>query len=244
MGTNNQTTPLRSLPYRPPPDGSAPDSAADPGARRAHPPGAPSISGQLAAAAAVEARLRRWLFYLGCGLAWMFVALVILATVTARLLFPRGEPPAAVADNGAAPPAQVAGPPAPAVPAGTILKEAPPELDRLVGVHLYQSYLNIGVLADATEGDVYTPAEGNKLLDRVTALMDDVDRQLTRLEEAGKLKDSKSLERARRLTTLLRSQAGELRRYWATGREEHAKRYHKARTEAWAGIKELMGIKE
>jgi hypothetical protein len=204
----------------------------------------------LAAAAAAEARLRRWLFYLAFALAWMFVALIILGTVTTRLLFPRGGQQAAAADNipnPVQPPPNVPNPvqPAPTVPPGIDPKEAPPEaLEGLVGVHLYQSYLNIGVLADATEGDVYSPREANKLLDRVTALMTNVERQLGRLEEAGKVKDAKSLERSRRVTALLRSQATELRLYWATAGEEHARRYHKAREEAWAGITEMMGIKE
>jgi hypothetical protein len=194
----------------------------------------------LAAAATAEARLRRWLFYLAFALAWLFVALIILGTVTTRLLFPRGGQQAVAADNTPNPV-----PPAPAAPPGIDPKEAPPgALEGLVGVHLYQSYLNIGVLADATEGDVYGPAEANKLLDRVTALMTNVERQLLRLEEAGKVKDAKSLERSRRIAALLRSQATELRLYWATAGEEHARRYHKAREEAWAGITEMMGIKE
>jgi hypothetical protein len=176
----------------------------------------------------------------------MFVALIILGTVTTRLLFPRPEQPAPGADN-AAPVQNVTspGPAAPTVAVVPLVKEAPPEtLDSLVGVHLYQSYLNIGVLADATEGEVYTALEAGKLLDRVTALMDRVDRQLGRLEETGKVTDGKALERGRRLTALLRSQASELRQYWATDGEEHARRYHKARAEAWAGITEWMGSKE
>jgi hypothetical protein len=246
MSKNSEATSLRSTPFRPPPDGM-PQAVPEAGGRPVHPPGVPSISVQLAAAAATEARLRRWLFYLAFCLAWMFVALIILGTVTTRFLFPRSEQPAAVADSPA--PAQSvasAVQPGPTAPARSPAPgEAPPEtLDSLVGVHLYQSYLNIGVLADATEGDVYTPAEANKLLDRVTALMDNVDRQLTRLEEAGKIRDSKSLERGRRLAALLRAQAKELRQYWATDGEEHAKRYHNARAEAWAGITELLGIKE
>jgi hypothetical protein len=247
MSKNSDATSLRSTPFRPPLAG-VPPAAPEAGGRPTHPPGVPSISVQLAAAAATEARLRRWLFYLAFCIAWMFVALIILGTVTTRFLFPRGEQPAAGAADNPAPAQSVASPalPAPAPPVRSPApNEAPPEtLDSLVGVHLYQSYLNIGVLADATEGDVYTPAEANKLLDRVTAVMDTVDRQLTRLEEAGKIRDAKSLERTRRLAVLLRTQAKELRQYWATDGEEHAKRYHSARAEAWAGITELLGIKE
>jgi hypothetical protein len=245
MSRNSDATSLRSTPFRPPPDGTGP-AAPEPVARPAHPPGVPNITAQLAAAAATEARLRRWLFYLAFCLAWMFVGLVILGTVTTRFLFPRSEPPPAVADNAAPAASAANATPPPAAPGRSpALGEAPPEtLDSLVGIHLYQSYLNIGVLADATEGEVYSPEEAGKLLDRVTALMDKVDRQLARLDETGKVKDAKALERARRLTGLLRSQAWELRQYWVLGGDEHAKRYHSARTEAWAGITEWMGIKE
>src|SRR5262249_16339813 len=146
---------LRSTPFRPPPPGM-PQASPEAAGRPAHPPGVPSISVQLAAAAATEARLRRWLFYLAFCLAWMFVALVILGTVTTPFLFPRSEQPAASAADNAAPVQSVANPaqPAPAPPlrSPSAPNEAPPEtLDSLVGVHLYQSYLNIGVLADATE---------------------------------------------------------------------------------------------
>jgi hypothetical protein len=236
MGKNSEDTALRGIPFRAPPESTAvPEVAAD-ALRRVHPPSTPTISAQLAAAAAAEARLRRWLFYLLFALGWAVVALIVLGLVTTRLLFPRNGQSAAVAEAGVNP-----GQPVPLGPADPKDAEA---LNGLVGVHLYQSYLNIGVLADATEEGAYSPAEANKLLDRVTGLMDRVDRQLNRLEETGKVADSKSLERTRRLEALLRTQAGALRLYWATTAEEHATRYHKAREEAWTGITELLGIKE
>lgn len=121
----------------------------------------------------------------------------------------------------------------------------------LTAGHLYQSYLNIGMLADAVENEVYTDAEAKKLLGTVTALMDTVDLQLTRLNESiTDAEDQKRLGQVRQLTALLRIQAKELRGYWDVPakdvelRKQHELKFHKARDEAWTGIKELLGIKE
>src|SRR5262249_5340494 len=124
-------------------------------------------------------------------------------------------------------------------------------LGGLAGTHLYQSYLNIGFLADATEGDVYTTAEAKKLLATVMGMMDKVDEQLGKLAGAGLAEeDQKRLARTRELSTLLRTQAKELRAYWDTPdkdkiiKADHEKKYHKAREDAWSGIRDLLGIEE
>ncbi|MBL8800163.1 MAG: hypothetical protein JNM56_40145 [Planctomycetia bacterium] len=135
---------------------------------------------------------------------------------------------------------------------------APPTRDRALEVvggltagHLYQSYLNIGMLADAVENEVYTDGEAKKLLATVTSLMDTVDVQLTRLNEAIEdAEDRKRLGQVRELTALLRAQARELRGYWDVPakdvelRKQHELKFHKARDAAWGGIKELLGIQE
>jgi hypothetical protein len=51
-------------------------------------------------------------------------------------------------------------------------------------VHLYQSYLNIGLIADAVEHETCTHADGLKMLNTVAALMDVVDRQFDRLNRS------------------------------------------------------------
>ncbi len=116
-------------------------------------------------------------------------------------------------------------------------------LGSLTAANLYQSYLNIGLLADARESDVYTAAEAEKLLDSVTRLLDSVDRQLERTV-GGNLKseDREAVQQTRRLGAQLRSQAGELRAYWRTGKKEHAEQFQQARRESWTEIRELMGF--
>jgi hypothetical protein len=121
----------------------------------------------------------------------------------------------------------------------------------LSAAHLYQSYLNIGLLADAAENDVYSDADAKKLLATILAWMDNIDGQLTRLTESGLDPDNqKSVARVRQVAALLRTQARELRAYWDTadsdtaGKKDHETKFHKAREEAWTGIKDLLGIKD
>jgi hypothetical protein len=118
-------------------------------------------------------------------------------------------------------------------------------LGTLTAAQLYQTYLNIGLLADATAKEVYPAATARKLLDEVTGMLDTVEGQVARVpEEALRPEDRKALARAREVAVLLRTQARELRAYWETDDEARVVKYQKAREEAWAGIKELLNVKE
>jgi hypothetical protein len=44
------------------------------------------------------------------------------------------------------------------------------------------------------------------------------------------------------LTKQLRTEAAELRSYWKTGETEHADNFHKAREQAWQGVKGRLHI--
>ncbi|HZT78617.1 MAG TPA: hypothetical protein VFA26_00225 [Gemmataceae bacterium] len=156
------------------------------------------------------------------------------------------------------PPADRAAPPAPAPKEDLPPARRPPAADgaapnealltalgSLLGAHLYQSYLNIGLLADGVEGEVYTVADAEKMLDAVADLMRKVDGQLTKLAGAGlKDEDRKTLEQNRKLVALLQNQAQELRDYWKTNDKEHSAQFQKLRGEAWAGIKDLLEIED
>jgi hypothetical protein len=118
-------------------------------------------------------------------------------------------------------------------------------LGSLTASHLYMVYLNIGLLADARESDVYTAADAEKVLGSVTRMLDTVDRRLAQLVADGlKDEDREAVENARHLGDLLRTQARELRAYWQTGDKEHADKFHKARQKSWSGIQEVLGIEE
>lgn len=158
-------------------------------------------------------------------------------------------PPHPVADGKAAKDKPTASP-TPATPAALPTGSPPDEhfievLGGLTAAHLYQSYLNIGLLADAAEDDVYPAEEAKKQLDKVTAMMEAVDKQLATLGQASlKPEDREALEQTRESTALLRTEAKELRAYWDSGDKNQAAKFHKAREEAWAGIKDLLGIKD
>jgi hypothetical protein len=115
----------------------------------------------------------------------------------------------------------------------------------LTAANLYQGFLNIGLLADARESEIYSLAEAEKLLDSVSRMLDTVDRRLARMLDDGlKDEDREAVEHARQLSGQLRTQARELRAYWKTGDKEHADKFQKARQQSWSGIQTVLGIED
>jgi hypothetical protein len=115
----------------------------------------------------------------------------------------------------------------------------------LAASHLYQTYLNVGLLADSVEGDVYEKEEARKLLDTIAGLTSAVEQQLDRVGRQTLKEDEKqALEQARQITANLRTQMRELRTYWEKDDKEHISRFHQARDESWKGIKALLNIDE
>src|SRR5262249_29533007 len=143
-------------------------------------------------------------------------------------------------DKGAAPPKLEKPPEAKADPQRERLLAA---LGNLTGVHLYQAYLNIGLLADCTESEVYSAEEAQKWLDRTLAQLELVDKQLDALANADlDAEERQGIDRCRRTSALLGVQAMELREYWKKSDKEHAARYHKAREAAWASVSDVLQI--
>jgi hypothetical protein len=107
--------------------------------------------------------------------------------------------------------------------------------------HLYQGYLNIGLLADGREGGAFEKAEAVQTLAEVTNTLQIVDRQLAKLLEHGlDPEDQKDVQHVRKLSGLLKVQARELKAYWDDPDEEQKRKYRKAREAAWAGIERLL----
>jgi len=107
--------------------------------------------------------------------------------------------------------------------------------------HLYQGYLNIGLLADGREGGAFEKAEAVQVLAEVTNTLQIVDRQLAKLLGQGlDSEDQKDVQHVRKLGSLLRVQARELKAYWDNPDEEQKRKYRKAREAAWAGIERLL----
>jgi hypothetical protein len=132
-----------------------------------------------------------------------------------------------------------------AVPVLTLPENVVEALGSLTASHLYQTYLNIGLLADAVEGEVYEVAEAKSMLATVVSLTSAVEEQLAQLAKKGVEGDDKKLvEQARQIAALLQTQTKELKGYWETQDKARAARFHKAREQAWTDIKALLNIKE
>ena len=113
----------------------------------------------------------------------------------------------------------------------------------LIAAHCYQTYFNIGLLADGRAKGIYNDRDANKVLDSVLSILATVDQKLTALDKlALEKEDRASLAQMRELSVLLRRQANDLQAVWDTGREDDAARYESSRKDAWAAISKLLGV--
>ncbi len=113
----------------------------------------------------------------------------------------------------------------------------------LTSAHCYQTYFNIGLIADGKANGTYTDKDAYKLLDSVLSLLDSVDRKLAALSKIDLDKeDRESLEQMRDLSALLRQQGKGLEAFWDSGKDEDAAKYESIRKDSWAAISRLTGI--
>jgi len=161
---------------------------------------------------------------------------------------PAEPQPVVVAAADPAKPAEPAAPreaPKPAVAPGKSAEERDRLLEALgtlTAAHYFQTYLNIGFIADGKTRGTYTDRDARKVLDSVLSLVNSAERQLDALEKI----DLSGGDRARlvelqAVSALLRQQGKELLAYWDTGKDENAARYENLRQTAWASILKLMG---
>ncbi len=116
-------------------------------------------------------------------------------------------------------------------------------LGALTAANYYQTYLNLGLLADGKAKGAYTDKDASKVLDSILSLLDSVDRKLAALAQIDLDKEDRvSLEQMRALSSLLRQQGKELQAFWDSGKDEDATRYESARKDSWAAISKLLGI--
>jgi hypothetical protein len=115
----------------------------------------------------------------------------------------------------------------------------------LAAGQLYQTYLNIGLLADGVAEGAYEVKEARQVLQTALGLVELQDKHLARIAKLELTpKDRDALGKLRKLGVLLRQQVEELDAYWKTDDEAHAARYEKARQQAWSGISSLLGLKK
>jgi hypothetical protein len=113
----------------------------------------------------------------------------------------------------------------------------------LAGTHYFQTYLNIGFIAEGKQKGTYSDADARKVLRYVLLMVDSVDRQLTALgsRNLGK-EDRDSLEQMQAISAMLRQQGADLQTYWDTRQEQDAARYESMRRTSFATISKLLAI--
>ncbi len=113
----------------------------------------------------------------------------------------------------------------------------------IASLQLYQTYLNIGLLADARAEGVYEPLVVAQLLGSAAGPLDKVDAQLGKVEKLKLAKeDIQAVARLRKIAGLLRVQSKELAAFWDTGKEEHGTKYESARQAAWKELNSLLEL--
>jgi len=193
---------------------------------------------------------------------WASGLSAVLVAAAGGALLVRGDspsktdPPAAEAANpnpaAAAPPAAKPAdpPPADAPKPDGLRKKAEAERAQLLetvgcltAAHYFQTYLNIGFIAEGKAQGTYTDKDARKVLDSVLSLLNSTDGKLEALSKIELDKDDRErLEQLRAASGLLRQQGKELQTYWETGKDENAAKYESLRKNAWATISKLMGV--
>ncbi len=131
-----------------------------------------------------------------------------------------------------------AAPPAP----NAVLTES---VGLFAGVQLYQTYLNIGLLADARAAGVYEDADAGHVLGSVLEPLKKVDKQLEKLAALKGLdkEDAAAVARLRKIAALLILQGDSLAAFWTTDQQAPADKYEAARLKAWAELEDFLDMK-
>jgi hypothetical protein len=187
----------------------------------------------------------------------VFVVLTVLAVVGCS----PGQQPAKPGASEDQPPAAKPAPTgvAPAAAAVGERREAAPEkrepsaadanaqltetVGLLSGLYLYQSYLNIGLLADGKAEKLYDDKAARSVLDSILNPLETVDKQLEKIgKQARSGADRDAVDHIRIMVDLLRRQGKELKLFWDSGRPEDGTRYEATRQEAWKQISSTLGF--
>lgn len=113
----------------------------------------------------------------------------------------------------------------------------------LAGLQLYQTYLNIGLLADSAAEEVYEPEEALQLLGSVVGPLEKIEKQLDKVAALKLTKDdAAAVARMKKIAGLLRQQGTSLQAYWDKGEEEQNKKYEAARQAAWKELNDLLDL--
>jgi hypothetical protein len=110
-------------------------------------------------------------------------------------------------------------------------------------IYLYQSYLNVGLIADAVKNDTYTKEEAAELLGTVVALLQTVDAQMQKLESIGlDQEEVAAVKQVRSISGLIKSQTSLLQTHWKAGDKGSLDRFLQVRHESWNELRDVLGL--
>ncbi|MGE3806616.1 MAG: hypothetical protein AB7K24_18265 [Gemmataceae bacterium] len=115
---------------------------------------------------------------------------------------------------------------------------------RQSGTQLYQTYLNIGFIADGRAEGTYENKEVEQLLSSVMELLNVLDADLDQISKLDLSKeDREGVAQVQLIARLLRQQAAQLLVFWKTDDAEDGEKYERTRQEAWKAISELLKLR-
>src|SRR5262245_19394590 len=159
--------------------------------------------------------------------------LAVAALVLSVLLAAKAgsqQPPARPAEQQPAPPAE---------PRAQLTET----VGLLSGLYLYQTYLNIGLLADGKAERIYDEKAARAVLASVVTPLDTVDKQLVKVAALAQSDaDRQAAARLRQLIGLLRQQGQQLVTFWDSGNAADGTRYEATRQEVWKQLNALLGL--
>lgn len=110
-------------------------------------------------------------------------------------------------------------------------------------IQLYQSYLNVGLLADAVRNQSYTKEEAADILNTIVPLMQTVDAQMRKLEDIDLDQDeAAAVKEVRRISGMISLQAEHLKAYWKTGDKTSLESFQGVRRESWVELRTILGL--
>ena len=111
------------------------------------------------------------------------------------------------------------------------------------GLQLYNTYLNMGILADSMAEGLYEAANVYQLLGSVVNPLENVEKQFDKLIKLKLSKeDIAALKQMKKIAGLLRKQGKELELFWEKGLPENGKNYEMARQAAWKELNALLEL--
>jgi hypothetical protein len=110
-------------------------------------------------------------------------------------------------------------------------------------IYLYQSYLNVGLLADAVKNGAYTKDRAADLLSTIMTLLETVDAQMQKLDNIGLDEDeTAAVGQIHKISELLQAQTESLQTHWKTGEKASLEKFNQARRESWNELRQILGL--